>query len=640
MKIKSIYLENIKKFGSAGKIFNFSKNSKIHTISGVNGSGKTAIFKAIQVFQKLFFLNQDENYSLHEIYWSSIEKEILRLISSEKAVVDIVFDIEDYSHHLILNIEKNNDIVTYEFESKTPNAYGALHEIWDLNDPKCIVSIIEAGKTFSGFGVDFENIKIQSKKNSQKNYYIQAIFEPENILKNIYEKTVIDHIQYRLDPSRKYDYFRVANKAIKTIIENLEVSNISATKVDGKVVILGRSSKDSIPFDIEDFSAGERTLYLTLLFIFNFPNLGILIIDEPENHLHESLLGKFYNLLLNISLSDSINGWATQLDKDAVLSCGEKLEQLFLVTHSRSLIYSNINYGECLVFNKDNLESTSNTEIEAGLRAAGVSTILTKTLFIEGSSDLNLIESYFIQKGIRVVALGNCTEVIEYFKKIAGVKNSIHGAAFCFAIDSDNRVKSDIEEIRAFDKDFFEQSFVVLERHEIENYLIDQKLLLDCVNPIKIAIGENEMREGGLLAIFKTEAEALKNQSMSKYIASGLSMAVKELITNNITDTRKIATKFDGIIFDHVTDETIISLEARKIVLKEDFEKSWDADWMRLVDGKSFLGRVIGRISADIGIKPSKLEKMIRAKISNNITDYKINELIDLIMVKLNKQIN
>ncbi|BDS29616.1 OLD family protein [Aeromonas caviae] len=92
MLIESVYIENIKKFGPNGFLLKLKSdaNHKIATVSGVNGSGKTAAFKAIQLFQKLFFhqqLDTERKYIFHDKIKSSVEQ----LIVGEEATIDPTF---------------------------------------------------------------------------------------------------------------------------------------------------------------------------------------------------------------------------------------------------------------------------------------------------------------------------------------------------------------------------------------------------------------------------------------------------------------------------------------------------------------------------------------------------------------------
>lgn len=647
MKIQSVCLENIKKFGSKGVVFNFSRYHDICTISGKNGSGKTALLKAIQLFQKLFFFNQLANDFLesYDLLKSSLKEEVVSLLSAKKGLIDIIFQDDERKYHIKLEMEVDGEYLNYNFKDGLGGSISGLCNYWNFSDPKCIVAFVDAGKSFSEFSVSLAKISLLSRQQKKQDFIFECIFDPEKTLQAIYKKTVLDHIQYRLDPNRKYDYFRFANKAIKKIAPNIEVKSISATKVDGHLVMLGKTSEDVQYFDVKDFSAGERALYLTLLFIFYLPNVGVLIIDEPENHLHESLLRNFYNFLRELVRAGGASAWLNaqsdlEGDNSASSSENENLTQIFLTTHSKALIYQNLSEGECLVITENGVLPIEDGTVEAELRSAGISTVFSRTLFVEGSSDTSLLSGMLEKSGVKVVVADSCKEVIDYFKKISKIRNKMHGAAFCFAIDNDNRTKEDIAEIEKFDAEFFEKSFVVLERHEMENFLIDKELISDALNPALEKLSKKKINNSLLSGIFKNEAEALKRQSKAKYISSGLKIFLKNLIVDPIVDTKSLVS--EGA--DHVVSKVMVPDLTSKIKveaesLSADFDARWEESWVNLVDGKAFLGRTLSKLSKECaGIDVPTIRENIILQLQRNPDRYEAGSLLKEVDKKLNSQ--
>lgn len=638
MKIQSIYLENIKKFNQKGMIFNFADHKNIHTISGVNGSGKTAIFKSLQLFQKIFFYEQLDNPTVNYLkLHQNILQDIYSLLSSSSAIIDIVFKDEvNNKFGVKLSIEIHENIFIHKFKDVASESTNSLLKYWNIKDPKNIIAFIDAGKSFSDFGVPIEQINLTSRSQKNKDFILNCIFFPEKTLQGIYRKTILDHIQYRLDPSRTYEYFRQANLAIKKISPNIEVKNISATKVDGHIVMLGKTSEDTPFFDVKDFSAGERALYLTLLFIFYLPSIGILIIDEPENHLHESLLREFYDFLKDrLKIANDSDANKNELNKEK-----NSLRQIFLTTHSKSLIYQNINQGECLIIKKDSTISLEDSSIERELRASGVSTVFSRTLFLEGTDDKSLLNAILENSGINLIVAKSCKEVIDYFKKISTIKNNVLGAAFCFAIDSDNRTKEDIEIIRKYDSDFFDNSFIVLEKHELENYLIDKELIINALNPILHSMKLENLNDSKITKIFSKCSQSLKDQSKAKYIASGLQIKIKHEISDPITNTRIIQTKsIEKIIKENITESLTNNLIEEGENLHKYFEDQWKTNWENLIDGKAFLSKIISELSKECAnINQDVIKNNIISELQQNSDKYKAGQLISQIKNKFDLQ--
>lgn len=648
MRILSVLLENIKKFNKKESIFNFGLHHQIHTISGVNGSGKTAIFKAVQVFQKLFFFQQltPSNYTQHADLTQRLKNEVSQLISGHNAIIDIVFHLAGEGKHgikLQFN-DLNDELEWFDFYEMSEGALSFLQQYWNISDPKYLIAFIDAGKSFSDFGVDLNNISLLSRKEKEREFTLECIFDSERTLQAIYKRTVIDHIQYRLDPSRSYEYFRHANRAIRNISPNIEVKNISATKVDGQIVMLGKTSDASALFDVKDFSAGERSLYLTILFLFYFPNVGILIIDEPENHLHESLLRKFYDFLKDLIEVGGTANWLTAQDKDKdnfkISSKDHSLSQIFLTTHSKALIYQNMNQGECLILTGDGTNTLVDANVEVELRAAGISTIFSRTLFVEGATDKSLFNDMLGATGITITSADSCKEVIEFFKKISKIKEKVHGAAFCFIIDKDNRSNDDIKCIRDMDPMFFDDSFIVLEKHEMENYLIDDVLISDALNPALLALGKPTLQATKVKDIFKSEATSLKQQSKAKYIASALKFILKNDVVDELSNTRNLLNqKTSTLVKSVLTAALVESIASKADSLDVQFENDWEENWVDLVDGKAFVAKVLTKLSKECaGIDAATIRANIIQQLLRNPKKYKAGAIISNINEKLDAQ--
>lgn len=644
MRIKSVNLENIKRFGQTGYPFNLHSDHKIHTVSGVNGSGKTAIFKALQLFQKLFFFDQLQNHTEESAVKTGIKKLIDQLLSSEQGLIDVIFTIDEDDHRIILKIQNTDTDFDYEFECNDA-AEDAVLGVWNIENPTSLIVFLDAGKSFSDFGVSFDNISLKPRKQRNTEFLLDCIFNPEETFQAIYKRTVLDHIHYRLDPSRTYDHFRAANEAIKLIAPNIEVKNVSATKKDGHLVILGKSSPEAQLFDIKDFSAGERSLYLTLLFMFYLPNVGILVIDEPENHFHESMLSGFYRFLKEMLDSGGPQAWMSKIlssrSNSNSTQANQKgnLEQIFLITHSKPLIYQNSNFGECFILSNDELLRVYSSSLESELRNAGISSVYSRTLFVEGKGDIEILSPILALHRINTVPLADCKEVIEHFKKISTIRGSIHGASFCFAIDRDNKSISEIEEIKKIDPAFFDESFIVLDRHEVENYLIDCELIRESINPALRAWSEPTLTVDDVESLFRKSAEGLRTHSLSKYLASALRMKAKELIIDQVSNTKNLAKSPSETIRKAFLEDPEKLLQSEAIEITQRFQKEWESNWEKLIDGKAFINILLTHLSQKcLGIKQHVIKKKITERLIQEPSKFSAGHVLQEILNKIDKQ--
>ncbi len=647
MKIESVFINNIKKFDSKGIVCNFKGSSPIITISGKNGSGKTAIFKSIQVFQKNFFYEQLDEATKQK-YYNHLKNSIQGISSSGDSTIEVEFIIENESYNIRILIKSSDEEISYKIEDGifgegiTTSSVNMLMQHWNIKDPRNLISFIDAGKSFSDFGVNFENISIDSRSKKENEFILDCIFKPEEVFQAIYKRTVLDHVHYRLDPSRKYTYFKAANEAVRLVSGNIDVKNISATRKDSHLIMVGKTTDRSQLFDVKDFSAGERALYLTMLFLFYLPKVGILIIDEPENHFHENLLLNFYNFLKSSIEAGGVYDWLknmspSSLEEKEYLS--SKLNQIFMITHSKPLIYRNIDFGDCFIVNTESVDKIINTEIIKELRLAGISSVFSKTVFVEGQGDVEILSKSLNRHSIKLHPLGSCREVIEHFKKISTIKNDLHETAFCFLIDKDNKSAAEIDEIRKIDPDLFDLSFIIMEHHEVENYFIDRELIKDSVNPALQSLGTNTLSDESIEDMFLETAQKLREQSKLKYISSELKTKIKEKISDYYTNSKKIKSHLleGGTSFIEHDIGNLIELFYSTAV--KDFDEKWNEKWKSLVDGKAFYNMIMSSLpSKCAGIKTEFIKDNIFSKLSQCPEKYELGKLINTILEKIQNQ--
>ncbi|WP_439824100.1 hypothetical protein [Aeromonas caviae] len=103
----------------------------------------------------------------------------------------------------------------------------------------------------------------------------------------------------------------------------------------------------------------------------------------------------------------------------------------------------------------------------------------------------------------------------------------------------DNKSEKDIDSIRNISPEFYDESFIVLERHEIENYIIDIELVMDAINPTLDTLHEEKITSAEIEDIFSKTSDSLKEQSYYKFASFHLKQYIKEKIGDNIGNVKK-----------------------------------------------------------------------------------------------------
>jgi len=239
-----------------------------------------------------------------------------------------------------------------------------------------LVFYLSSDKYFREESVTYDKIKISDKNN----YILDYIFGYENFSENMYQLFLNDYIKERLIPgSPRHDiYFGAAKILFNYLIPYIEISNFTGTKKSEFQLLVKNSRSNN--FDVRLLSSGEKTIFYLCLLLSYFTSIGIILIDEPENHLHESLLNKLVNLLVEITQSESLLEILQKYSHSEIKEylgkyyCKYNLQKIIFVTHSKSLIYNNFQFGQNLVI--DNSVQTLNYEnAEKKLREIGLSSI-------------------------------------------------------------------------------------------------------------------------------------------------------------------------------------------------------------------------------------------------------------------------
>lgn len=337
---------------------------------------------------------------------------------------------------------------------------------------------------------------------------------------------------------RDSDFVKAAKESIKkipvplSVIDNLilvwnEVFHHRKIILHDGGVAVKADNSDLYPGN--EMSDGEKiALYLMAQCLVLPPNY-LIIIDEPELHLHKSLMNRLWNKIEEVR-SDCY---------------------FIYITHDLDFATSRLNAEKIWIKSfHNNMWDWCYIPIEESLPEPLLLEVLGSNkpiLFVEGekgSLDFSLYQAYY--DGFTVIPRGSCEKVIEAVK---GFKNNsdLHSLDVCGLIDRDNRSKKEIVSLAKI-------SVHVLEFSEIENvFLLPELISLVCVQleiEDKAVIFEKIKKT--IIDLFRNDMELilLKKIQSTIYHKSIMSLGAKakhfeELKDKIVTISETIAAEYE-----------------------------------------------------------------------------------------------
>ena len=200
--------------------------------------------------------------------------------------------------------------------------------------------------------------------------------------------------------------------------------------------LLARHSQGE-PFSIAEMSDGERSALIIAAHVITAELGTIFVIDEPERHLHRSIIQPFLLALFALRSEDC-----------AFVIATHEIALPVANPHARVLMLQSCQWdgGECVAWDADVLEPNAELPENLKLEILGAR---KKILFVEGKPggpDFSLYTALFPE--LSVVPKESCEEVQ---KAVLGWRGSqgihpVHVEIFGL-IDRDNRTEEDVEEL-------------------------------------------------------------------------------------------------------------------------------------------------------------------------------------------------
>ena len=337
---------------------------------------------------------------------------------------------------------------------------------------------------------------------------------------------------------------------VKDIWENV-INNKTLKISAGKVEVFNKDSADMV-FNGSEMSDGEREIFYFIGTTLCVPPDSLVIVDEPENHLHKSILIRLWNEI-----------------EAARPDC------IFLyVTHSLDFAVSRNNSQIIWVKNmpkKDVWEYELLSEDDFKIDAVKLEILgnRQKVLLVEGTSknsiDLRLYSAIF--KGYNVIPVESCDRVITHTKACQNL-SELHYCEVKGIVDRDRRSDSEIEKLN-------KDNIFCPEVAEIENLF----LLPEVIEIVASDLHHNDDETKSLISTvqdktFEFLKKNIENQALL-FVQQDVQNHVNRLICkkeDDLTAYKKNVSEIQNIDIDELHAQ--IKSDLQKIIDDRNFYKA------------------------------------------------------------------
>lgn len=633
MRIKAIELRGVKSFGSAR--VDFSEDVNLFTFSGANGAGKSTLMRAAWLVQKAHFLRIYNDPAMDAL----LDIEVGRYLHSADSWIRLLLEVTDEVGETVdaaIRLEMRDDKWDLVYDR-----HDLVVRSWNLANPTNIILFIDASKSFSEETLSYDALSIAS--NDRAGVVLQAILNPEYLFSGIYRQLIRDYVHNRLVPSTpdRTLYFNVSKAMFSTLLPDVEISNFSGNHTKNEFVLLGkarRGSSKSSPYDVREFSSGEKALFATLTFLCISRSVAILVVDEPENHFHDSLLMEFIAMMQSLTVENGVVAWVDAYNK-SVLAAGansrvlkrdwiageykdHRLRQIILATHSRSLIYKSFSLGQNIAVS-DAIRPIVYDEAEATLRSLGLSTTISRMLLVEGETDSAALNFFLAGHNAQIMPLTGSDAVIETFRRLSRIHGNLNEFHFVFLVDSDNKPQQYLDDLRAINRPFFDASFVRLPVHEFENLLLDASVFTFVLEQYAAIHGGTALSEPEVSKRLVDLARDAVPQTVAKEMANEVRLELLNYFGNAVwakMPSTDIASEVQGRISVALDAAAVNTLRDDLHALAADVEARYVGlapdELLRRCDGKRVFRQACGEFAKIAGVAIGKFEAAVymRAK--------------------------
>lgn len=259
---------------------------------------------------------------------------------------------------------------------------------------------------------------------------------------------------------------------LQAINELLAVSNIPIIITLGKDEQLFASKNESSPYSIAELSDGERNALLICADVMTTEPGSLIILDEPERHLHRSIISPLLSSLLQ-KRKDCVFVISTH---DVLLPIDHSEASVLLLRTCKWNGKKIIDWDADLISESDEIPSSIKKEILGSKR---------NILFVEGDYESLDGQIYsLIYPSITIMPQGSCTQVEKAVEGIKGTEK-LHWINSYGLIDADDRTPEQIQKLLV-------KGIVALSCYSVEALYYNLEIVKRVAKRMAEVFGKNE----------------------------------------------------------------------------------------------------------------------------------------------------
>ncbi len=420
--------------------------------------------------------------------------------------------------------------------------------------------------------------------------------KPATFLLNDYQKLMVWLFSDHTEEASKYlSASKASTDKVKPPVTKLNLVKAVWEKIlPHRELVLGglriqtkvREAQDKI-YNSSEMSDGERVIFYLIGQCLVAPKDGIIVIDEPELHLHKSVQAPLWSEIEKLR-PDCLFVYLTH-DVDFA-AAQEAAKKVWLKSFD----------GE--VWEWEEIKDDENIPEDLLIEVLGSR---KPVVFVEGENGSYDVSFYReVLSNHLVIPRGSCTQVIQSVKALKA-NSQIHHLEVYGLIDRDRRVE---KEVGALEKD----SIFVLNVAEVENLFCTQEVL----EVVSIHLGRDPADDFTKVssAVFKYLNAELETQ-ISLRVASEIKFRLKkfnEKTKGNAKLNKALQTLIDGIDVKSIYSKT--ETEFQKILTENDYE-----GLLKLYNRKSLSAQVSGALGLANGSLPEFVVRLTRGERRSDI---------------------